>query len=191
MTAARARYTAAMRLELSLHPQTPCDAVTSIAVDVERAGPSALRLRYRLTGDIALLAIPAIAAPVRTDELWRHTCFEAFLAPAPADGYVEFNLAPSTEWAAYRFSGYREGMAPAPVATPQIEVRAGGARLELDAELNLAALDLSPGPCRLALSAVIEDAVGAKSYWALAHPPGKPDFHHRSSFACELPKETP
>jgi hypothetical protein len=40
---------------------------------------------------------------------------------------------------------------------------------------------------RLGLSAVIEDSSGAKSYWALAHPPGKPDFHHPDCFAHELP----
>ena len=40
---------------------------------------------------------------------------------------------------------------------------------------------------RLGLSAVIEDTSGGKSYWALAHPPGKPDFHHADCFALELP----
>jgi len=38
----------------------------------------------------------------------------------------------------------------------------------------------------LGLSAVIEETSGRKSYWALAHPPGKPDFHHTDSFALEL-----
>jgi hypothetical protein len=27
---------------------------------------------------------------------------------------------------------------------------------------------------------------GALSYWALRHPPGKPDFHHPAGFALEL-----
>ena len=36
------------------------------------------------------------------------------------------------------------------------------------------------------LSAVIEEQGGVLSYWALRHPPGKPDFHHRDSFAMEL-----
>ena len=45
---------------------------------------------------------------------------------------------------------------------------------------------------RLGLSAVIEDANGDISYWALAHPPGKPDFHHADGFACEFsPAVTP
>jgi hypothetical protein len=33
---------------------------------------------------------------------------------------------------------------------------------------------------------VIEAADGSLSYWALRHPPGKPDFHHRDAFALEL-----
>jgi hypothetical protein len=37
------------------------------------------------------------------------------------------------------------------------------------------------------LSAVIEEADGTKSYWALAHPSGEPDFHHPDCFALELP----
>ena len=40
---------------------------------------------------------------------------------------------------------------------------------------------------QVALSAVVEDASGDKSYWASAHPPGRPDFHHPDSFALHLP----
>jgi hypothetical protein len=180
-----------MHAELRPHPDTPCDAVSSILVEIARADPAILHLRYALTGDIARLAIPPVVAPSRTDELWRRTCFEAFLRPDPGEAYFELNFAPSTQWAAYCFSGYREGMAPARIATPQIAVSVTDSTFELAVQLNLAALALPPGACRLALSAVIEQTGGAKSYWALAHPPGRPDFHHRSSFACELARETP
>ena len=37
------------------------------------------------------------------------------------------------------------------------------------------------------VSAVIEEADGTKSFWALAHPPGGPDFHHPACFTLELP----
>ena len=33
----------------------------------------------------------------------------------------------------------------------------------------------------------IEEASGRISYWALKHPPGRPDFHHPDGFALELP----
>ena len=39
----------------------------------------------------------------------------------------------------------------------------------------------------IGLSVVLEEKRGAKSYWALAHPPGKPDFHHSDCFALQIP----
>ena len=39
---------------------------------------------------------------------------------------------------------------------------------------------------RLGLSVVIEQADGSIAYWALAHPPGRPDFHHADCLACEV-----
>jgi hypothetical protein len=39
---------------------------------------------------------------------------------------------------------------------------------------------------RLALAAVIEERRGRLSYWGLAHPPGKPDFHHPENFLVRL-----
>ena len=176
-----------MRLELRPFFDTPGGPVLSILVEIGCADPAILSLRYLLTGAVARLAIPPPAQPDRTDDLWRHTCFEAFLRPEAGEAYAELNFAPSTQWAAYSFTGYREGMAAAPIATPRIDLAQTETALELTVQLNLAGLNLSPGPCRLALSAVIEDTTGAKSYWALAHPPGRPDFHHRSSFACALP----
>jgi hypothetical protein len=169
-----------MRVPLLIHPDFRCDAVQAISVEVARAG-SGLALRYLVEGDIEALKLPPPAAPARADELWRHTCLEAFAAD-PA-GYVEFNLAPSTQWAAYRFDSYRSGMRPADVAPPQIEVsRRSGGGFELRA-----LIDPPPGARRLGLAAVIEDAAGRVSYWAARHPPGKPDFHHADGFALELP----
>jgi len=74
----------------------------------------------------------------------------------------------------------------AEVGVPRIDVQTAPERLTFRAELELGALsDLPRGAWRLGLSAVIEEAGGRKSYWALAHPQGKPDFHHADGFACE------
>lgn len=177
-----------MRLELTRHPDRPCESVRRIAVEVARRGLARLDLRYVVTGEAAGLVLPPPAAPERTDELWRRTCFEAFIA-GPGEAYCEFNLAPSTQWAAWRFEAYRDGMAPLDmVAAPRIELRRSGDGLGLSAVLDLEAANL-PGdePWRIGLSAVIEESGGRISYWALAHPPGKPDFHHPDCFALELP----
>jgi hypothetical protein len=150
-------------------------------VEVARADAAYLSLRYVARGSIADVAVPAPSASKRTDELWKHTCFEAFVRAPGGEAYREFNFSPSTQWAAYAFDGYRVGMR-ALEATPHIEVRRDPQALEL-----LAVLRLGARPWRLALSAVIEEVSGRRSYWALAHPPGKPDFHHADSFAIELP----
>ena len=39
----------------------------------------------------------------------------------------------------------------------------------------------------LAITAVIEERDGTKSYWSLAHPEGAPDFHHPDCFTLHLP----
>lgn len=163
------------------HPDTPTDAVTGIEVEVSRSGEGALTLRYTVAGRIADLRLPAVTVPARANGLWQHTCFEAFVGPATGEGYYEFNFAPSTEWAAYSFDAYREGMADLGIEPPLIETRATADLYELTATFRL------PGDGRLALSAVIEEANGRKSYWALAHPPGKADFHHSDSFTLQLP----
>lgn len=69
---------------------------------------------YAVTGRISDLAIPAVVTAARKDELWRHICFEAFVGSPPDVAYYEFNFAPSTQWAACRFSGYRAGCALQP-----------------------------------------------------------------------------
>ncbi|MEX0644839.1 MAG: DOMON-like domain-containing protein [Parvularculaceae bacterium] len=174
---------------LAIHPDMHCDAATRIEVGALRAGPSALSLRYVVIGAIDDLILPEARRSARTDELWRRTCFEAFMRAAPDAAYAEFNFAPSTEWAAYRFSGYRAGKSVArEIVAPRIAVQATHNSFTLQASVDLSALpDLSSdAPWRLGLSAVIEEANGRLSYWALAHPPGKPDFHHSDCFTLEL-----
>jgi hypothetical protein len=170
---------------LKLHSDSRSAAARAIAVEVERRESGRLALRYVLTGAIDAIAWPPVAAPSRADELWRHTCFEAFVGAEGARVYREFNFAPSRQWAAYRFDDYRAGMRDAAVGAPTIETRSSGGRFELDVSV---ALDLVEGTIwLLGLSAVVEEKDGAKSWWALAHPPGKPDFHHRDCFAVRVP----
>jgi hypothetical protein len=164
---------------LQPHPDTTDTPATGVEVHVERDGPR-LWLRFVVEGEIDRISWPAEAAPGRADDLWRHTCFEAFVATA--DGYAEYNLSPSGQWAAYRFDGPRAGMRTADeVATVE----------GLDGASDMVALEarieLPRGARRLGLSAVIETVDGAMSYWALAHPSARPDFHHPDSFILDLP----
>jgi hypothetical protein len=175
-----------MHLALRLHPDSLCLAATRIDVDVARSPAGSLLLTYIVIGKIGDLRLPPVTAAARTDGLWRHTCFEAFVRPLPGEAYYEFNFAPSTQWAAYRFDRYRSGMRVATeIGAPWIGVQAAPERYALQAALDLSRLPRD-APWRLGLAAVIEETSGRLSYWALAHPPGQPDFHHSDCFACEI-----
>ena len=179
-----------MPLALKLHPDSLCAAAAQVEVDVARPRPGSLLLSYVVTGKIGELRLPPVVAATRADELWRHTCFEAFVRTS-STAYYEFNFAPSTQWAAYRFSGYRSGMRVATeIGAPRIELRSAPDCYTLQASLDLDRLSDLPRDAawRLGLAAVIEETSGRKSYWALAHPPGKADFHHSDCFTLELPQ---
>jgi len=174
------------RLALKPHFDTPCEAATSIEVDVVRPAPSALILRYVLTGAIDDLLLPPLRASERRDHLWQHTCFEIFIRAASAEPYHEFNFAPSLRWAAYRFEARRSGMSNMDMPPPSIATSLTAEVLELRVALDVACLPAGK-LWSIGLSAVIEEKNGCKSYWALAHPPGEPDFHHPACFAFQLP----
>lgn len=169
-----------MLVSLTLHPDTRSAAIDRIEVDVERR-EEFVWLRYVAHGDVGRVLWPEATEPGRADELWRHTCFEAF-ALTDGDGYREFNLSPSGKWASYRFDDYRAGMASATERADVLDVEAKEAWVSIEA-----LVEIPPGAVRIGLSAVIEDIDGHISYWALAHAPGKPDFHHPESFALVLP----
>src|SRR5579884_3656948 len=65
---------------LAPHPSTPCEAVRSIEVLVARMPGGRLELLYGIEGDVRRVRLRAPASPRRADGLWRHTCFEAFIA---------------------------------------------------------------------------------------------------------------
>ena len=174
---------------LTRHTSTHSDAAHGIDAQAQVAESGALMFRYVLRAEISHVRIPRAMSAERTDGLWKHTCFEAFVAPADAPGYHEFNFSPSLDWAIYRFSAYREGMSPAEIGpAPEISVRRGDAGLELRSAVRLGHLaDLRDARhLRIALAAVIEDENGRLSYWGLRHPPGKPDFHHPNGFVLEV-----
>lgn len=161
------------------HPDHPPLAVSGIQVEV-LGGEDDVLLTYEIAGAEKVRSQDRLVAD-RTDELWRTTCFELFLR-LDDDRYVEFNFSPSTRWAAYAFSGYRAGMTPLPRdVDPLIARNKGGLRVHCDLG------GLPPGALSIGLSAVIEEEGGVKSYWALHHPPGPPDFHNPACFTARLP----
>ena len=183
----------------------PPRSLDAAAVVLRRAGQAPeLQLRYRLQGLEGLQLPEPSRAASRRDELWQHTCFEAFVGTPDQQAYWEFNLSPSGDWAVYRFSGYRQGQ--------QQEVCYATLPFDLDPDPRLAvtqlpqpalqALELSccvqlpPGlagarQLRIGLTAVLESDLSASnggclSYWALAHPGPQADFHDRRGWTLLL-----
>jgi len=173
-----------MVVDLLPHPALPAPRGLRLSVRALRETAS-LRLIYRLEGAIAEIRWPPAAQPVRADGLWRTTCCEAFLQDRrPA--YVELNAAPSGAWAAYAFAHERdENRADAALA---LEIMTQKTADALILEALVAGADLSwRRPWRAGFAAILEDAAGGLSYWAMNHPKNRPDFHDPQGFAALLP----
>jgi len=152
------------------HPDTPPGAIHTVDAELQRISGGAVAT-FKAIGDVSRLVIPAPAPAIRTDDLWRTTCFELFMA-GEGLSYGEFNLSPSGAWAAYHFDGYRKGMSQID-ASVQIEISSTNKVFEIVAKIE----SKLPNPAHVGLTAVIEEADGAIRYWATAFGPGKPDFH--------------
>ena len=173
-------------MRLLCHPLMSSPQAESIEVSFARLGNNRLWLRYHVEILLDALVLPDEAEPLRTDGLWKTTCFEAFLRLPQGKAYAEFNASPSSQWAAYRFEEYRAGMAELPLSrVPEIGMDASDSHFALEVDYNLPD-KWAEQPLELGLSAVIEESDGTKSYWALAHPAGQPDFHHGDCFALQL-----
>lgn len=179
-----------MQLILRPHPAAPPgDPELKVWVNVEHAAAlgatASTNMWFGVGASASRFVIPKPAVePGRADDLWTTTCFEAFLRPVGDEAYREWNFAPSGEWAAYDFAGFREDRTDAEVPPPYIRVEdnmtwwALGATIAVDAETQW----------QLGLSAVLEEKDGTKSFWALAHAnPDKPDFHDAACFIAHLP----
>ena len=152
------------------HPDTLPGAIHTVDAELVRI-PGGAVATFRAIGDVSRLVLPPPAPAVRTDELWRKTCFEIFASDS-GEAYREFNLSPSGAWAAYDFDDYRHGMRPAE------------ARIEIETDIDTKGLSIIAkiesefdNPSEIGLTAVIEEIEGGIRYWSTAFAPGKPDFH--------------
>ena len=167
--------------DLLPHPSNVPGPVAAVRTGVQRVGEK-LVLQFALAGDMTKIRIPSVRESQRAEDLWQHTCFEIFLRRQGHEDYLEFNFAPFGPWAAYHFDGYRRDRHDFPMQAPDIGGTSGPGVLSM-----IVSLDLPSSAWDIGLSAVIEDMEGRISYWALAHPSAKPDFHHPDSFALPFP----
>lgn len=161
-----------------------------VGARVEREGAE-LDVSFVLEGDLSALAIPAPGATRPGERLWEHTCFEVFVAAGGTTAYHELNVAPSGAWQAHAFTRYREGGPLADDTTaPRIAVERDAARLTVAVRVAIGRWSpaYATAGLRVGVAAVVEDTRGGLSYWAVLHPPGRPDFHHRDGFAVAVPE---
>jgi hypothetical protein len=174
-----------MQITLWAHPAAGSAAVKGIVASVDRLSPTLLRFRWEVSGHIEEIIVPEPGPAIRSNNLWQSTCFEAFLSCEGHPGYLELNFSPSSRWAAYDFSAYRDGMVQANLAAPpDITMKRDSGHLDMAATVSL---DAAAEDCRLNLCAVIEERGGGKSYWAAHHQGAEPDFHRQDCFGVELP----
>jgi hypothetical protein len=150
-----------------------------------------LHIEYRLQGEIGLLEVPAMnPQPQRKDQLWEHTCFEAFLCQENESCYWELNASPSGDWNLYRFDRYRvRSLETHHVTLPTIDWdRSSSNVLKAKVQLDVSDLfqNISPDVLLLGLTAVIERKDHSHTYWAIRHCGDQPDFHLRQSFLLRL-----
>ena len=176
-----------MQFDLVPHPASPPAEPFRLWATVDYAGAfgasATCNIWFGIAAPVQRFRISHSDEPGRRDELWKTTCFEAFVQVEGEAAYSEFNFAPSGDWAAYDFIGRREGAVEAALANPpyvRIEDNLTwwglGATFALESGRRWA----------LGLSAVIEEVDGTKSYWALAHGGDQPDFHDPACFTARL-----
>jgi hypothetical protein len=183
------REMAPVSAELLPHPSSACGAISRLNAAIEFGSvPGELRISFRIDGEIGQLRLPERGSALRTDGLWQHSCFEAFLRSDAGDTYHEFNFAPSGDWAAYRFASRRAGRQSPAMPAPRLEFRRAADVFELNATIALSGIpDFAEARVLQAgLAAVIEDRDGGLSYWAIAHRSTQPDFHDADTFGLRV-----
>ena len=176
------------KFSLCPHPDAPARGVSGVSVEVLpiQGNATEYSVEFYVSHD-GSLALPPMVESGRADELWKTTCFEVFLMPAGGKRYIEFNLSPSFRWAVYGFDAYRQGFRNVALAfEPEITITPEtSGHFWLEAEIDVSLVGSSE--TKMNLTAVIEETDGTKSYWALAHPAGAPDFHNADCFVARLP----
>jgi hypothetical protein len=189
-----ARHSVMVRQVCSLHPfASELSPTLSIRVEFVWRESGQLELSFGLrpllpSGDLEELLLPPLQpTPQRLDDLWQHTCFEAFLGLPGSPCYWELNVSPSGDWNLYAFDAYRVRREPVdvPLAVeqpPSLTLQRGLRDLRGDIQLPLHPWWPPGVQPELGLAMVVEEWDGRLSTWALRHPAEQADFHDRRAF---------
>ncbi len=163
---------------------TPLTEALKLSAKSLRSSPQVIELEFIVEGPLHSISWADLnSEPVqRRDELWKSTCFEAFLSLSaePSQPYLEINCSPRGDWNIYSFDSYRQGMTPSPDLVAQLIKR------DVQPEYAVFTVQirgpLPSEPLLTSLTAVVQFVDGTISYWALQHSQEKPNFHDKSTF---------
>lgn len=176
-----------IHVALKGHPGNPARFHQRVEVTLSLDAAGGLQIAYAVRGFTLDLRVPSRHHPAPHDALWRTTCCELFVGAPDRPAYREFNFSPSGQWAAYDFADTRRpAAAPPALPAPSIATRRDDDALEVNVNLPAGALPAFGERYCLALAVVLEAEGGHLGYWALAHPHGRPDFHHPAGFLLKL-----
>lgn len=175
-----------VHVKLAAHPANPARFHQRIEATLTHTADGGLQIAYAIHGLNLDLRVPTPHAPAPAGALWRTTCCEIFLGTIGQPAYREFNFSPSGQWTHYDFADTRQP-APRPFdcPAPAQSCERSEDLLSLTASLPKTALPMGD-TLRIALAVVLEASDSNLGYWALAHAPGKPDFHHHAGFVLSL-----
>lgn len=161
---------------LQPHPESSIIA-DGVELTITRT-ESSLHLKYNIK-NADKVVLPPKALPQFTDNLWQHSCCELFIRSKGSSDYIEFNFSPSAEWAAYGFDDYRENMHPLSEFMPAISTKTDGSDFIIEVDIKG---EFPEGEWDINATAILENIEGDKSYLALTHGKGEPDFHSPECF---------
>lgn len=175
-----------VHVRLAGHPGNPARFHQRVEATLTHHPDGAFEIVYAIHGLNLDLRVPTSHAPAPADALWQTTCCEIFFGMVGQPGYREFNFSPSGQWAAYDFADTRQRSPQTfDCPAPSLAFERREDLMKLTAHLPKTALPRGD-TLRIAVSAILEAAGGHHGYWALAHPPGEPDFHHHAGFVLNL-----
>ncbi len=173
--------------KVQLRPFNPINKSLRLNVELQ-IEDNCLTLTYDLYDPENLILIPYPESPTtRVIGLWESTCFELFIREKREDHYFEFNFSFKEKWNCFYFPKPNAHLTEWPTDLLPSISRLTPHQLEVNIPLSIFKKGFwQPGRMQLGISAVLEDLQGDLSYWALAHPDNKPNFHHFDSFLINL-----
>ncbi len=174
-----------------MHRLVPFQQTLPFAIEADLTMKASLiTIQFQLDANfISVLGLPSASRLwtaediPRKDELWKTTCFEAFLKPKASACYYEFNFSLGPAWNAYEFTGYRKPQPPSvshAFALQSLSWNAEKKFLSAQLENKTAFREFD-----VSLTSVIEDSNHHIHYWAVTHAAGEPDFHSPGSFTLK------